>query len=231
MNCKIETQKKYRLECFVIENHNTSYQREKSFVRNIEVYYLAKKEANNQFQILVTEFDFSNDDNAMGKLIKQLSYLFDELILTIDVDGNIVSIDNLGFLRLRWVKIRTKLSSLHQGNAVENYFNQISKLLENEESLIEFLKEYNMFGLLFNGLWNVSEGIKERKTQMGYTELMTSTKNNEKIIQTITAKDLEQSDVTYFKGINFINKGNFVEAFIEIKNREYHLKHSLLWIG
>ena len=224
-------QKKYRYETIVNEQVNKNYFTQKSFVRNIEVYHLAKKEANDQFQILVTEFEFSNDDNAMGKLIKQLSYLFDEVLLTIDVDGNIVSVDNLGFLRLRWVKIRTKLSSLHKGNAVENYFNQISTLLENEESLIESLKEYNMFGLLFNGLWNVSEGIRERKTKKGYTELMTSTKSNEKIIQTITAKDLEQSDATYFKGINFINKGNFVEAFIEIKNREYHLKHSLLWIG
>ena len=231
MNCKIGTKKKYRLECFVIENYNKSYQREKSYIRNIEVYYLAKKEANDQFQILVTEFKFSNDDNAMGKLIKQLSYLFDELILTIDVDGNIVSIDNLGFLRLRWIKIRTKLSSLHQGNAVENYFNQMSTILENEESLIEFLQEYKMFGLLFNGLWTISEGKRERKTKEGYTEIMTSTKKGEKIIQTITAKDLEQSDVTYFKGINFINKGNFVESFVEIKKREYHLKHSLLWIG
>lgn len=223
--------KTYRLETIIISNPESSYSREKKYVRAVEVYDLGKENNYFKVQILVTEFDFSNDDNAMGKLVKQLSYLFDELILTIDMDGNIVNVDNLTFLTLRWIKIRTKLSGLHQGNAVENYFNQMSTLLENEESLIEFLQEYKMFGLLFNGLWTVSEGKRERKTKEGYTEIMTSTKKGEKINQTITAKDIEQSDVMYFKGINFINKGNFVEAFIEIKKREYHLKHSLLWIG
>lgn len=223
--------KTYRLETIVISNPETSYSREKSYVRTAEVYDLGKENNCFKYQILIVDFNFSDDDNAMGKLIKQISYLFDELILTIDEEGNIISVENLLFLRLRWTKIQSDLLKLHQGNAVENYFNQINIVLENEPSLIEFLQEYNMFGLLFNGLWNSFEERRIRKTKKQYVEMMTPEKKDGKIIQIISAENLEQSDVTYFRGINIFSKNNFVESFIEIKKHQYHLKHSLLWIG
>ncbi|MCD1115995.1 hypothetical protein [Chryseobacterium turcicum] len=223
--------KTYRLETIVISNPETSYSREKSYVRTAEVYDLGKENNYFKYQILIVDFNFSDDDNAMGKLIKQISYLFDELILTIDEEGNIISVENLLFLQLRWTKIQTDLLKLHQGNVVENYFNQINMVLENEPSLIEFLQEYNMFGLLFNGLWNSFEERRIRKTKKEYVEIMTPEKKGGKIIQIISAENLEQSDVTYFRGINIFSKNNLVESFIEIKKHQYHLKHSLLWIG
>lgn len=225
------TCKTYRLETIVISNPETSYSREKGYVRTAEVYDLGKENNYFKYQILIVDFNFSDDDNAVGKFIKQISYLFDELILTIDEEGNIISVENLLFLRLKWTKIQNNLLKLHQGNAVENYFNQINMVLENEPSLIEFLQEYNMFGLLFNGLWNSFEERRIRKTKKEYVEIMTPEKKNGKIIQIISAENLEQSDVTYFRGINIFSKNNLVESFIEIKKHQYHLKHSLLWIG
>ncbi|PWN59750.1 hypothetical protein [Chryseobacterium viscerum] len=224
-------QKIYRLETIVKEQRNPVYAITKSYTRQIEVYYLGKTKEDHQFQILVVEFDFSDQDTAMGKFIKKISYLFDELECRVDNEGNITAVDNLLFLRLRWGKIQSELSKTHKGEAIDNYFNQIGSILEDEAKLIDFLTEYNMFGLLFNGLLESFDTKRKRISPDGFTEIMTPEKDEEKMILKVSAQNLEQSEIDDFKGI-FICKGNqYEEGFIEIKKQNFHLKHSLLWIG
>ncbi|WP_288435101.1 hypothetical protein [uncultured Chryseobacterium sp.] len=224
-------QKRYRLETIVTEQRNPIYAITKSYARQIEVYYLGKTKEEHQFQILVVDFDFSDNDTAMGKLIRKLSYLFDELEFRVDNEGNITALDNLLFLRLRWGKIQSELSKTHKGDAIDNYFSQISSLLENEAKLIDFLSGYNMFGLLFNGLLESFDTKRKRISPEGFTEIMIPEKNGEKVTLKISAQNLEHTEVDDFRGI-FICKGNqYEEGFVAIKKQNSHLKHSLLWIG
>ncbi|AZB20116.1 hypothetical protein EG352_21370 [Chryseobacterium indologenes] len=223
--------KTYRHETIVIEQKNSFYTTQKSFARQIEIYYLGKAKEEYRFQVLVVDFDFSDDEDAMGKFLKKISYLFDEIECKVDEDGNITAIDNLLFLRLRWVKIQDELVKTHQGEAVESYFSQISSLLEDEAKLIDFLGGYNMFGLLFNGLLQSFETKRKRETTEGFTEIMTPVKVGDKMILKISAQNLEETDIDHFTGL-FVCKGDlYEEGFIEIKKQNSHLKHSLLWIG
>lgn len=223
--------KTYRLETLVISNPDTSYCKEKNYVRIAEVYHLGNEKDHFKYHVLVVDFIFSDDDNAMGKFLKQISYLFDELELTVDQEGNIVEVNNLNFLRLRWMKIAARLSETHRGEVIDNYFSQISGVLEDESRLIDFLGGYHMFGLLFNGLLQSFDTRRKRESSDGFTEIMTPVKEGEKITLTLTPENLDPTEIDHFRGL-FVFKGEYYEeGFIEIKKNNTHLKHSLLWIG
>ncbi len=64
-------QKTYRLETIVTEQRNPVYAVTKSYARQIEIYYIGKAGEEHLFQILVVDFDFSDNDTAMGRLIKR----------------------------------------------------------------------------------------------------------------------------------------------------------------
>ena len=167
--------KTYRIETIVIEENAPNYFTQKKYARNVEIYYLGKNRKNGHFifQLLTVEFDFSNDDNAMAKFTKKMSYLFDELELEVNNEGIILNVININSLRLRWLDIETQLSKEYKGDAVERYFNQIADLLESEEKLINFLEDYKMLGLLFHGLWNAFESKwYQRISKNGTAEIM-----------------------------------------------------------
>lgn len=223
--------KTYRFETIVIEEVNPKYYIEKKYVRNVEIYILETNNNVTTFQLLVIEFQFSDDDNALGKLIKQISYLFDELIIDVDDNGKIIKLRNIHFLQLRWLKIKSKLSLSHKGDVVEDYFKQIDELLYNEDKLIFFLEDYNMFGLLFHGLWNNFEGKIKRLLKNNVTEIISIKKNKEKIIQEIFAESLDDTDFLIYRGFCEYKNDNYEEGFIETKTHKNHLKYSLLWVN
>lgn len=154
----------YRLENVIIENPDTSYSRQTSFVRNVEMYYLGRKKLLHYYQVLTTHFSYSNEDNAMGMLLRKISYVFDEVELLADDENNIVKVLNLPEIRKRWLTTAEILFKDHKGEAIENYFHTISNMLENEKSVISFLNEYKMFGLFFNGQCSeYHHGIKKKR--------------------------------------------------------------------
>lgn len=223
-------QKMYRLETIVTEQKNPAYNITKSYARQVEVYYLGKVKEEYRFQLLVVEFDFSDDEDAMGKFIKKISYLFDEIECRVDDEGNIMGVDNLLFLRMRWLKIQNELSKTHKGEAIDNYFSRIASLLEDEANLIDFLGSYKMFGLLFNGLLRSFETKRKRESAEGFTEIMTPVKVGDQMILKISAQNLEHTDISDFRGVFTCKGDQYEEGFIEIKKHNIHLKHSLLWI-
>ncbi|MGE8555565.1 MAG: hypothetical protein ACN6OB_16720 [Chryseobacterium jejuense] len=224
-------QKIYRLETIITEQKNPVYATQKKYGREVEVYYYGKVKEEHEFQILVTHFDFSEEEGTMDKFLKKISYLFDEIECRVDDEGNITAIDNLLFLRLRWTKIQADLSETHKGEAVDRYFSQISDLLEDEKKLIDFLGSYQMFGLLFNGLLQAFETKKKRESPEGFTEIMTPVKEGNTMSLKISAENLEQTGTNDFRGLFVSREDQLEEGFIEVKKNNFHLKHSLLWIG
>lgn len=223
--------KSYRLETICIINSGTSYQQEKRYIRKIEVYGLGILKDVQVVQVLTREFIFSNDDNSEGKLLKQISYLFDELELSVNSDGSIINVLNKKSLIERWREIQHKLLMQNKGELIENYFIQITKLLENESELINFLEDYNMFGLLFNGLWNSKNQMRTKITKDGYKQIMIPEITEGKLIQKISIKDNEHTKIDYMNGINCYDQNTLEESYIEIKENNHHFKYSLLWVG
>lgn len=224
-------QKIFRLETVVIEQKNPFYSIKKSYAREVEIHYYGKVKEEHDFQILVTRFDFSEEEGTMDKFLKKISYLFDEIECKVDDEGNILTVDNLLFLRLRWTKIQADLSETHKGEAVDRYFSQISDLLEDELKLVDFLGTYQMFGLLFNGLLQAFDTKKKRESSEGFTEIMIPVKEGNKMMLKISAEHLEQTDTNDFRGLFVSREDQLEEGFIEVRKNNFHLKHSLLWVG
>lgn len=223
----------YRLENVIIENPDTSYSRQTSFVRNVEMYYLGRKKLMHYYQVLTTHFSYSNEDNAMGMLLRKISYVFDEVELLADDENNIVKVLNLPEIRKRWLTTAEILSRDHKGEAIENYFHTISNMLENEKSVISFLNEYKMLGLFFNGQCSeYHHGIKKKRIIFRDDEetiehLAVQMSENEVLISI----DGIQDTASKYSGTFVYRKNNIIEGYLTSKTKRKLFKYSLLWIG
>lgn len=222
----------YRFETIVSEEIMPNYILEKKYVRNVEISFLRKHKELYQYQILCIKFDFSDQDTASGFLLKKISYLFDEIDLYADEENNIVKLNNLNFIKLRWKQLQMKLLETNKGSAVENYFKQISDVLEDERRFIEFLSGYNMFGLYFNGQSGKypDNGRKIRKiTEEKNEYLYRETFSAEEI--RIKMKSSEDKNESQTEGISIYEKGLLKENFVSSKENNHQIKYSLLWVG
>lgn len=222
----------YRFESNVSEEIASNYYTEKRYVRTVEIYFLRKHKELYQYQILCTKFDFSDQDTASGFLLKKISYLFDELDVYADEENNIVKLNNLLSIKLRWKELKVKLWETNKGDAVENYFRSISSVLDNEENLIAFLQSYNMFGLYFNGQLGQypDDGKRIRVITEEKMEYLHKKNSSEEKI-TIKMRTSEDIDENLTEGISIYEKGVLKENFVKITENNCQIKYSLLWVG
>ena len=222
----------YRFESNVSEEIASNYYTEKRYVRTVELYFLRKHKELYQYQILCTKFDFSDQDTASGFLLKKISYLFDELDVYADEENNIVKLNNLLSIKLRWKELKVKLWETNKGDAVENYFRSISSVLDNEENLIAFLQSYNMFGLYFNGQLGQypDDGKRIRVITEEKMEYLHKKNSSEEKI-TIKMRTSEDIDENLTEGISIYEKGVLKENFVKITENNCQIKYSLLWVG
>ena len=222
----------YRFESNVSEEIASNYYTEKRYVRTVEIYFLRKHKELYQYQILCTKFDFSDQDTASGFLLKKISYLFDELDIYADEENNIVKVNNISNLRLKWQDLKVKMWETNKGDEVENYFRSISSVLDNEENLIAFLQSYNMFGLYFNGQLGQypDDGKRIRVITEEKMEYLHKEISSEKEI-TIKMRAFENKDENPMEGISIYEKGVLKENFVKITENNCQIKYSLLWVG
>lgn len=226
---KENTGKTFRFETVVENNANPLHKNKTSYVRILEVYYLGK----NSYQILTIDSYFSHEDNSQGQLIKKISDLFDDIKLQTDAENSIIKITNTTELKLRWKEISSQIFQTNRGTELENYFKAIDNLLDNTEELISFFGSYKMFGMLFNGHVGEYEDYTKKQRTI-YLESFEA-------IETLTFQNKTEEIIIKTNGINedrYASKGiftyrnnNIVEGFVGENKDNYHLKHSLLWIG
>ena len=223
---------KYRFETIVSEEIMPNYITEKKYTRTVEIFFLKKQKELYHYQILCTKFDFSDQDTATGFFLKKISYLFDELDLYADEENNIVKINNISSLRLRWQGLKVKLLETNKGDVVENYFRSVSSVFGNEESLIAFLHNYNMFGLYFNGQLGQypDDGKKIRVITEGKIEHLhkenLSAEQNE-----IKWKFSADENKNHLEGTSIYEKGILKENYVLSRENKCEIKYSLLWVG
>ena len=219
----------YIFESIVITNPGCTYASEENFKRTAEVHFFGKVQNCFLYQILTREYNFSNEENSMGQLLKKVSYLFDEVRILANAENKIVRVLNREELQKRWNTIQEKLLVNHGGTEIEQYCRSVHNLLRNESKLIQFLREKKMFGLYFNEIFGAYENKmkKERQIEDGFTErLFFQTENDFNIIRVTGNSDAENvSSLFYYKN------NNIVEAYAEDKKYNQIIKHSLLWIG
>lgn len=222
----------YKFESIVSEEIMPSYIKEKKYTRTVEIFFLKKQKELYQYQILCTKFDFSDQDTAIGFFLKKISYLFDELDVYADEENNIVKINNISSLRLRWQELKARMWETYKGDAVENYFRSISAVLDNEESLISFLQSDNMFGLYFNGQLGQypddgkrTRVITKEKIEYLHKENLSPEKTK------IKMKVSEDKNEKHMEGTSIYEKEILMENFVLSRENKCEIKYSLLWVG
>lgn len=232
MNIRMINANTYRFESIISEEIMPNYSVEKKYTRFVEIYFLKKYKELYRYQILCTKFDFSDQDTATGFFIKKISYLFDEIDLYADNENNIVKLNNLHSIKLRWKELQVKLWETNKGIEVENYFRQISNLFEDEGKVIKFLTGYNMFGLYFNGQTGQysEDGKKTRKISEEKMEYLHKKNSSEEKI-TIKMRTSEDIDENLTEGISIYEKEILMENFVLSRENKCEIKYSLLWVG
>lgn len=222
----------YVFESNVSEEISPNYFTQKKYIRDVEIHFLKKHKELYHYHILCTKFDFSDQDTAIGFFLKKISYLFDEIDLYADEENNIVKLNNLHSIKLRWKELQVKLWETNKGIEVENYFRQISNLFEDEGKVIKFLTGYNMFGLYFNGQTGQysEDGKKTRKISEEKMEYLHKKNSSEEKI-TIKMRTSEDIDENLTEGISIYEKGVLKENFVKITENNCQIKYSLLWVG
>lgn len=225
----------YRYETSIDENLPEEYCIQKSFVRNLKIFYLGRKEKYQYFRIICLKFNFSDEENSDVIFLKKLSYLWDDLEILVNEENIIVKIVNLISLKMRWQEISATLSLDYKGNEVGRYFQTISLLLENDKEAIAFLNSYKMLGLLFNGQYggyvdNIKTRlISEEGIEFSESLKLTKKENRREVKTGILNKELTHFEI--YNGIFFYENSHLIEAFLDIKMQDKQIKHSLLWIG
>lgn len=151
---KIGARYSYRFETIVDDFSNKRSPVQKSYIREVQIMPIGREGYLDIYQIFTAKISIkSNVAVADEYLIKQIGYAFDEIEAGVDYTGKIVRIFNIKELSSRWDKTSSKLAVEYEGNFIQNYFSQISRILNDETRLIEFLSSYKMFGLYFHGLF------------------------------------------------------------------------------
>ncbi|WP_443937011.1 hypothetical protein [Pedobacter sp. MW01-1-1] len=183
----------------------------KRYTREVLVQQLHLKKGETTFQFLCKYYEF--DDPHVSVLVRKMAYLFDILLLTIDKEGHILTVENESKLQEKWELLRAALQKEHAGSAWDNYLYSINQILYDSEKLIAFLESNHMYGIFFKGLWlyNHAENEAEYVVERSKFSLSISHQSNH-----------PAKNVTYLFQNNILTEGLILNN---------HLQYEVLCLG
>ena len=161
-----------------------------------------------QYQLLCTKYVY--DKERIDIWLRKIIYLFDNLILSVNRNGMITDILNIADVQNRFLSMKIELLKNHNAPEFLEYIEQIEILFKNKENVIKYLSQDKMYGLLFNGLWQVKES----------TEYYSVTKEVSNVITIYYKKDNAIEE--------FIFRDNMI---IEATKINLNQQYELLWVG
>lgn len=206
--------------------------KENSFVRSVEVIYLGQLKVNSIFQLLCTAVDFSGDNLEDAPLLRKISYVFDEVVVSVDVAGNIVQVNNHNEILKRWLVTKAALQKDTEGIAVSNYFDTMDRLMRDTEELIRFLSENKMYGLYFNGYWGKHHNHTPqlKKLDDARTEQIEVFEFERKESGVELQTTLLNNDELY-NGRYLYQDHQLMEAALELNELDHRIKYNVLCLG
>lgn len=112
------------------------------------------------YQFLLLTLDFGEEQEDIPYWQKLMCYLFDEIILEITYSDTAYSqvktqrIRNHDALKKAWNRLKATLSVDHKGIAIWNYFQQMDRLIENQDLLLDFVYRTSVYGVFLGAVEN-----------------------------------------------------------------------------
>jgi hypothetical protein len=232
-----------------IKGKNGSW--EETWFRDVELIYTGNIGNLYRFQLLCLDMEHrSGDYSPEIDIKKQLACIFDDVRLSVNEKGEIVKVNNRNQLQERQKKEYGKLKKHNDGYVLENYFRSLEALLEDEQETINFLSDYKMYGMIFNGIsfsTTLNETTYRRKVTLPDFFGEDIIEENGKAVPvlkpgqekpfSVTGKIAEKQekedtqDSIQYQG-EFIYNGNLlVNGILDIENNNHKIKYSILWVG
>ncbi|WP_296151324.1 hypothetical protein [uncultured Flavobacterium sp.] len=209
---------RYRFKTIVTDHTNPKRPIVKAYTRKVEIIFLGKIKELLRFQLLCTAIDFEGERISSSPFLKEIAYVFDEVEISADEEGNIIELHNLRAMAIRWEKIKAKLLKDNEGTEMMNYFKNVDKVLNSEQEAIKFLSNYNMYGLYFNGCIGNNENHAVKSV------ILKDNEEHEIVIKTSAPNNL-------FDGHYFYTEGLLSEAILETTEGNNHIKYTALCLG
>ncbi|WP_128330277.1 hypothetical protein [Apibacter sp. HY039] len=239
----------YRIKSTIRNNVTLKSPKDKVWVRDIGIIFTGREEEGYRFQVFCLKVEDRSASAPIYSLEKTKFRLFDDVRISVSAEGEIKKLNNLSTIQKRWKEMRRELEKINQGDSVQNYFNSIDQLLEDKQKIINFLSDYVMLGLFFNGTvfgnlaaftenkktvapefllsTRIEELWKKQNTQQQQNEIYFSVKG-----QAIDPAKPQQKDLLKKYEGTFIYEGNrLIDAGIETHYNNHFRKHTLLWTG
>ena len=222
----------YVFSTIVTDQTNLKRLKENRFIRDVEIIYLGQLRSNSVFQLMCTAIDFSGDTLQDAPLLRQINYVFDEIVVFVNEQGTIVQLNNHNEILKRWQSTKIKLQKITEGRTILNYFNTMDILIGNTEKLIAFLSSKNMYGLYFNGYWGKHDNLKPRINKV-------NEQLNEKVeVFEFDRKELgvelrvnPQDSIDLYGGRFYYQDHQLLEADFELNEINNHIKYKVLCLG
>ena len=230
----------YQKECIFPNGTKSLY----SFSRRVQIRYVGLREGIHKFQlgVLNSEFSLSRMADTTAELSKSLHRAVGLLVVGADIHGNLVKIYNLPFVQHRWDELKKEFLQDYDKEKYLVLIHEMDQHIANENALVAYLKLPSMYGLYFNGYWEIKD-VNKKSIQYGkelsemlITELQTySSKRNESQQETTIIADLNSpnndihiqhynSTCTYIDGILDTCKKE-----VQIDSTKFY--YSAKWVG
>jgi hypothetical protein len=239
----------YRFVTKIIDSSNKRLVVEKASIREVEFTYLGKKDGLFVYDVFTARVTFNSNQAIQNEqLLKEDIYAFDDIEMGVNDKGEIVKVYNLKQMENQWERRKLELREDNSGYELDDFFNDISNVLRDEEKTLFFLNSKNMFGLYFHGLFgknDINEVPKKRAATILELndvkiteEIWTDNRVPEFIIRAQKSNDEPRkiistnNEIKNYEGILSYNKDSqLTHGFLEIDIENINIKHNVLWVG
>lgn len=179
---------------------------ENQFSQDIKVdFYGANKEFEFQINVTNATFDLDPKINYQKSFIEKLSKLTQSVEALVNGNGDIVDIRNYRKVLEKWNDLKIEMSQNNKGTLIDAYLKQIDDSLKDKVFFIQNLRQYRLFGLLFNRFLDIpfdnrSYRIRERIFEQAIRSIPISI--NEKVE---LVKEEQETDLLEYKLTGSLN--------------------------
>lgn len=203
--------------------------------KKLSIFYQGTIKEHHRYTIVCTANDFLGDNPEANFILNQLSHLFYIVTVHVNEEGTITAIHNHKHIQSIWEKRRANIVKENKGLILSNYLVTIDSIVNYKTNMIAFLKEYNMYGLLFNGsLGHYEPGIEKYKKIE--TENLSWEEKTKAHQEQGTEKKIRLKRNTYQEtktcSSNYYYQNNYLkEIEAQVKTIDHQIKYSLLCLG
>jgi hypothetical protein len=245
LNPVLKDNQTYRFKTTTIDFSNRKKGIEKSCTRDVQIKFMGKIKDIFVFDVFIEKVTFSQN-TAHERLLKKDIYAYRNVLMGTDEKGEIVKIYNLNQMQNEWEETKKELRKDHTGYEFEDFLNDNTVVLANEEKTIYYLKTPAMYGLFFHGLFGKYDHTTIKRNQIlldfDSVEITEEIKiNNKSSLLLITAKKSDASiannnaindGINQYEGIWMYKKENqLLEGNLKIESEKCNINYNVLWVG